>query len=520
MNFSLTALDIIVVAIYFAAVMLIGWRISLNTDTGEDLLLGGRSIGWKAIGLSLFSTNISSTSLIGLAGFAYSSGIAVANYEWMACLILIFMTLFIIPVYLRLKVSTIPEYLKLRFGVLPQKYYSAITILLCIFLDTAGGIYAGVLVLNSFFPSLNMWYCSLGLALLAGLYTGFGGLKAVMYTDILQALVLILGSSLITFYVFQAINFQWSDVSALLEDPRFSLIRPIDDPELPWLGTLIGLPILGFWFWGTNQFSMQRLLGAKNIKQARRGALFGAFLKLLPLFIMVIPAALVTKVIPDLSNPDMVFPYMVGNLLPSGVVGLVIAGLVAAIMSSLDSALNSASTLVVHDFLQSDEKPLSQAQIKHYGRLSTFIIMAVAALWAPVIAHMGGIFVYFQQAFSILAPSIVAVYIMGIFTHKGSSKTAMKTMLVGHLIALLLFLAVLFNFFYIHYTILAGINFLISVGLLYVFSALENTQFSKFDTIYHYQDSFPVRQQIWCMDFRFFSLTLLVILAFIITIFW
>ena len=344
-------LDLAILAAYAALVVAITVGVMRQTRTGDDLFLAGRSLGWGVIGLSLFASNISSTTLIGLAGAAYADGIAVANYEWMAGLVLVFMAVFVIPVFLRQRISTVPGYLGLRFDGWCQRYFSGLTILMSIMVDTAGGIFAGALVMSFFFPGVPLAAWCTGIALFAGLYTAAGGLRAVVYTDALQAMVLLAGSAAITWFVFERFGFSWDAAMQAVPPDHLSLIRPLHDPSLPGLGTLVGVPILGFWYWATNQYIAQRLLGARSLEQARWGAMLAGALKLLPLLIMVLPGALAVSLYPGLAQADQVFPKLVNELLPVGFRGLVIAGLFAAIMSTIDSTLNSATTLIVKDYV-------------------------------------------------------------------------------------------------------------------------------------------------------------------------
>ena len=283
---SLHPIDLTIIVIYFVAVLSIGLWIGRNTKGGDDLFLAGRSLGWVAIGFSLFASNISSTTLIGLVGSAYDGGLFISNYEWMATVVLVFFVLFFVPIFLRSRISTIPEFLERRFGRASRRYFSGLTIITNILVDTAGSLYAGAVVLQLFFPQLDMWTTCIVLALIAGIYTAAGGLAAVVYTDVIQAVVLLLGSCLMTYFVFEhpSINFSWTALTEGINDPaKFSVFdpthRPLSDPKLPWLGTLIGVPILGFYFWVTNQYIVQRVLGARSVDDARWGALLGGLLK-------------------------------------------------------------------------------------------------------------------------------------------------------------------------------------------------------------------------------------------------
>lgn len=470
---NLAIVDLVVIAIYFAVIVAIGVMVARKVETGEDLFLAGRSLRWPVIGGSLFASNISSTTLIGLAGAAYASGISVSNYEWMAGVVLVFMSAFFIPIYLRARITTVPEYLELRFERRARLYFSGLTVLLSILVDTAGGIYAGSVVLGVFFPGIPLWQMCVGLALVAGLYTAAGGLRAVVYTDVIQAVVLILGSTLLTVIVFGEFGYSWQAAKAAIPEGHLSLIRPLDDPALPWLGTLVGVPILGFWYWATNQYITQRVLGAASLRDAQWGANLGGALKLLPLFIMVIPGAMAIGLYPDLPDGDQVFPTLVVDLLPAGIAGLVLAGLIAAIMSSIDSTLNSASTLVIHDFVSRPGHVLEPRRLAFWGRVTTLSLMAIAAAWAPNIANFGGLFAYLQQAFSILVPPVVAVFLLGAFWGRGASQAAFWTLILGHAAGIALFLAGQAGWWDLHFTINVGIMTALSAAVFVAIALRE-----------------------------------------------
>lgn len=520
-NVTLHFIDYLVMVGYLIAILVIGVYVARRTKDSDDLFLAGRSLGFFSIGLSLFASNISSTTLIGLSGAAYGSGIAVSNYEWMAGIVLVFMSFVYIPIYLKSKITTLPEFLKKRFGGSSNKYFSGITIFLSIVVDTAGGLYAGAIVLRTFFPALDLFYTCIALALVTGLYTAAGGLKAVVYTDVIQAIVLIVGCTIIFYVLFERYDFDWQAVKSSLPEGHFSLIKPLDDPQLPWLGTLTGVPILGFWYWATNQYIAQRILGAKSISHARWGAILGGTLKLLPLFIMVIPGAMAIHIFPNLENPDMVFPSIVSHLLPVGLTGLVLSGLIAAVMSSIDSTLNSASTLVLYDFILSKRPGLDSVTVAKYGRVTTIILMILAALWAPMIANFSGLFAYLQQAFSILVPPVAAIFFLGVFSHKGGSRTSLATLLVGHIVGVILFILGQTGVMHLHFTIVAGLSTLISVVLYFVFARLFNEWDLAYSEMEFSKDLIkPIHDYPWYLDYRVQGGVVLALTAVMLVFFW
>ncbi len=506
----MTFFDHCAIGLYFSIVFAIGVWINRSMKGGDDLFLAGRSLGWKAIGFSLFASNISSSTMIGLAGAAYTTGIAIANYEWMAALVLVFMSFFCIPVFLKTRITTLPELLENRFDRKARLYYSGITIFLSILVDTAGGLYAGALALQIFFPGIAIWQYCVGLALFAGFYTAIGGLKAVVYTDFIQAITLLVGSIVLTYLVFEQIGFSWESVQASVKPEHLSLFLPIDDPNMPWLGTLWGLPVLGFWYWSTNQYITQRILGAKDITNARWGALLGAFLKLIPLFTMVLPGVFAIQLFPNLENPDMVYPTLIKEILPVGLSGLVVAGLIAAIMSSVDSTLNSASTLVLHDFIFPRYKKIGAKQSLRMGQMATFTFMLIAAGWAPFIGNLGGLYFYLQQAFAILVPPVVVIYVMGIFTQRGSGPLAFQTLIFGHLLGLAFFVANQLQWLSVHFTIGAGITTTICFGFYLVFGK-KNTAASSMEITW--SDVQPKAGLARWQDYRVWATVILLLLA-------
>ena len=509
---SISSLDITIIIAYFALVLLIGIWVGRKAKTGEDLFLGGRSLTWGFIGLSLFASNISSATIIGLTGAAYSSGIVQSVYEWISGLPLIIAAFVFIPLYLNSKITTIPEFLNHRYDRRSQVFFSVVTLVTSILVETAGGLYAGAIVLKSFFPDLVIWQTTFVLAFVAGLYTAFGGLKAVVYTDTLQAIVLIIGSSVLTYILFEKIDFSLDAMLSSAPQGHFSIIRPIDDTTLPWPGLFLGVPILGFWYWSTNQYIVQRVLGARNIKHARWGVIFGGFLKLIPLFIMVIPGAMAISIYQGIENPDLVYPTIVLNALPVGLIGLVLAGLISAIMSSVDSTLNSSSTLIVIDFIKPGKPDITPKQVAYYGRISTLILMVIAAAWAPMIANFGGLWVYLQQMYTIFVPPIVVLFLVGTFYKRGNAHGAFWTLVWGTILGLVLFVLAQVGWWPIHFTINAGIVLAIS-SLIFAFysrkapapssNILDKFTFSR--ALVHQENEGMTLLR----DYRFWSLLLL-----------
>lgn len=470
---ALHPVDIGMVGIYFILVIVIGVAVARKTKSDEDLFLAGRSLTWMAIGLSLFASNISTTTIIGLTGSAYSSGISVSAYEWMAAIPLILLAFVFAPLFFKSRITTVPEYLEIRFDRRVRRYFSAMTILLTVIVDTAGGLYAASVVARTFMPEIDLWVFCAGIGIFAGLYTAAGGLRAVVYTDVLQAIVLIVGSSALTYVMFERMGFSWDAVMASAPPDHFDIVRPADDDQLPWTGLFTGVVILGFWYWVTNQYIVQRVLGAKNLRNAQWGAMLGGALKFLPLFIMVLPGAMAISQFPDIPNADMVFAVMVTKALPVGLTGIVLAGLMAAIMSSIDSTLNSSSTLIVHDFIAGEDTPADHDRAKRWGRNMTLLLTLIAILWAPQIKNFGGLWSYLQQAFSILVPPVAAVFLMGAFWARGTAKGAFTALLVGHLVGVGLFALTQAGIWPLHFTVNVTVMTAFSLLVFVVTSRLD-----------------------------------------------
>ncbi len=519
---GLSTLDLVVVGIYFVLVLYIGLRMARRTRSGEDLFLAGRRLGWMPVGFSLFASNISSTTLVGLSGAAYTWGIAVSNYEWMAAFVLVFFAVFFIPYYLNARITTVPEFLERRFDRRSRLYFSGLTMFSNVVVDTAGTLFAGAMVLKVFFPDLDLFTAGLGLALVAGLYTAAGGLAAVVYTDVLQAVVLLVGACLVSYLSFAEVDFSWANVVAATPPERLSLMLPLDDPNLPWLGTLVGVPILGFYFWCTNQFIVQRVLGARSIAHARWGALFAGFLKLPVLYLMVLPGVMAGIFLPELDNGDAVFPTLVTTLLPAGLVGLVMAGLLAAIMSSIDSTLNSASALLTMDFLRPSRRGWSPRQVAWVGRGFIVLFMLLAAMISPLIENFSGLFHYLQSALAYLVPPVAVVFVLGLFWRRTTATAAFATLLGGHGVSAVLFALSLLEVLTIHFTIMAGLLALVSVLILVVASMAGAPPSGQ--QIEHY--TFHARSVdrdaslSWWQDYRLYSLVLVILAIMLVLVHW
>ena len=519
---DLSTVDLVVIGIYFLLVFYIGLRMARKTRSGEDLFLAGRRLGWIAVGFSLFASNISSTTLVGLSGAAYTWGIAVSNYEWMAAFVLVFFAIFFIPYYLNARITTVPEFLERRFDRRSRLYFSGLTMFSNIVVDTAGTLFAGAMVLKVFFPELDLFTACLGLALVAGLYTAAGGLAAVVYTDVMQAVVLLVGACVVSYLSFAEVGFSWAGVVAATPPEKLSLMLPLDDPNLPWLGTLIGVPILGFYFWCTNQFIVQRVLGARNIAHARWGVLFAGFLKLPVLYIMVLPGVMAGLFLPELDNGDAVFPALVTTLLPAGLVGLVMAGLLAAIMSSIDSTLNSASALLTMDFLRPAQRGWSPTRVAWVGRGFIVLFMLLAVMISPIIENFSGLFHYLQSALAYLVPPVAVIFVLGLFWRRATASAAFATLLGGHAVSAVLFALSVTDILTLHFTIMAGVLALVSVVIFVLVSIASRPPSERQVEQFTFHADAVQRQAglQWWQDYRLYSVVLVVLAVMLVIAHW
>lgn len=476
-KFDLHWVDYTIVAIYFIGVVAHGIYISRKFEGGSDnYFLAGRSLPWYLIGFSLFASNMSGSSFVGLMGGAYSNGIVIFNYEWTAALVLILFAIFILPSYLRAKVSTVPEFLEVRYDVRSRRAFSIFTILAILFVDIAGALYAGGLVISNVTEYLNLWTAVAVLALVAGIYTILGGLAAVVVTDTVQAILLIVGATALFWIGLDEIG-GWQNLFIDVPEEKQKLFLAADDDFLPWTG-LWGVVLLGFYYWTINQFVVQRTLGAKDLKQGQIGALFAGFLKLPNLFLMVIPGIIALKLYPDLETPDLAFPTLAFELMPIGLRGLIMAALIAAIMSSLDSALNSASTLVVKDFVEPIWEVDEDRQV-WLGRIVTGLVMIFGAIYAPSVAGFESLFSYFQSSLSYIIPTIVVIYIFGLFVPWLNGNGAFWTIILGLVVGIPLFILkevtgiwVAWGLPEIHYTVMSSIMMLLGIVTHFGISAM------------------------------------------------
>lgn len=472
---TLAVIDWVVIGLYFMIIAgLAWWVIKQKTDTPDDYFLAGRHLGWLIVGTSIFASNIGSEHLVGLAGSGATDGVAMAHYELHAwCLLVLGWVM--LPFFIRSKVFTMPEFLEKRFSPLARSVLSGISLVAYVLTKIAVGIFAGGIVFSVLMPDLSLWgfnsfwIGSVLVIVFTGIYTVLGGLRAVAYTEALQTLVLLFGSVLVLYYGLKAIG-GWDSLYAIAGEEMFDLWKPMVpegyestwapvmeegrmawyfNTNYPWFGMLFAAPIVGLWYWTTDQYIVQRALGAPNETEGRRGTIFAAFLKLMPVFIFIIPgiiayalaesgqlAVLQQELINEQGgvntmNAQAAFPLLVAHILPVGIRGIVVAGLLAALMSSLAGVFNASSTLFTMDFYKKFRPESSEEKLVWMGRIVTAIMVIIGLLWIPVIQGSRGLYDYLQGVQSYLAPPIFVVFFLGIFNKRLNKQGALSALFVG-----------------------------------------------------------------------------------------
>jgi SSS family solute:Na+ symporter len=489
---TLVGIDWLMIALYFGLLLGVAWWVvSKNKDTAADYFLAGRNLGWWVIGASIFASNIGSEHIVGLAGSGAKDGVAMAHYELHAWCLLVLAWVFV-PFYMRSMVFTMPEFLERRFCTQSRYVLSIVSIVTFIVSKIAVGIFAGGVVFSTLLPEMRIgnidsfWIGSLLVIVLTGLYTMVGGMRAVAYTDAVQVVVLIVGSALLTFYGLITLGGEngilagWTELRKFCGSEMFNLWKPLVpagqiatwapvkeldaagaitkqawyfNGNFPWLGMAICAPVIGLWYWCTDQYIVQRALGAPNQKVARQGSIFAAFLKLFPVYLFIIPGLICFALaksgrIPELASilgPDGhatkegsqgAFPMLVQHLLPPGLRGIVVAGLLSALMGSLAGVFNACSTLFTVDIYEKLRPKASQSEIVRMGRMATGIMIVIAIAWIPVVRGAQGLYEYLQAIQGYLAPPIFVVFFFGVFWKRLNAKGCLWAMVIGFLVGL------------------------------------------------------------------------------------
>lgn len=569
---GLETLDIVVILVYLVGIIIYGISKSKRSSS-EDYFLGGRTMTWPIVGIALFSANISSSTLVGLASDGFQTNINVYNYEWFAVVILIFFSIFFLPFYLKSGVYTMPEFIQKRYDKRSRYYFSLITIVGNVMVDTAAALYVGSIVLKLLFPEISSTYIIIMLAVAAAAYTIPGGLNSVIQTEVIQAVLLIIGSCFLTYFAFDELGGGWSGMMSKLDAALasgevnfgdraaegkyipsnsgevFSLVRPDNDEFMPWWGLLTGVPLLGFYFWANNQFMVQRILGAKDLNHGRWGALFAGLLKLPVIFIMVVPGVLALllfstldisglnyplpngEMCKNLSDcPNLTYPVLLFNLLPTGILGLVVAGLLAAMMSSVSATFNSASTLITMDFVKQLRPEMTSKQLVRAGQIATLVLVVLASLWVPFIEKVSdSLWGYLQLVIAFTSPPVVSAFILGLFWKRANGTGAFVSLLVGGAFALFMILSITFDI----WPYLNDFHFLAKANILFVVSLVVHTVVSLTTEVpdvqkvadYTYrkelftQETEELKDLPWYKNYRYLAIILLVITTVVVGFF-
>ena len=491
----LATIDWVVIGVYVGGLVVLGLAVSRRHLGPADYFLASRATQWPAIGLAMLASNMSSTALVGLAGGAYAIGIAVYDYEWTATVILVFFCVFLLPFVIRSQTFTMPEFLERRYDRRVRVQFALMSLFLIIFVDAAGVLYSGALVCRLLFPVWPLWLIVAVLAAAAGLYTTLGGLRAVIYTEAVQAIVLLAGALMISISAFHRAG-GWHAVMTGVNPAAISLIRPIGDAGVPWPGLLFGIPL-----WG---------------------ALFAGLLKLPILFLIVLPGTCALLLFPHLPRADTVYPMLILRLLPAGLIGLVAAGFIASTMVSIASMLNSASTLITMDVVRQLNPSLSDRRIVKVGQWCTVALLAAAVSWAPQLQLFPSLWQYLQAVLAYVVPPVVALFLCGMFWRAATANAASATMLIGSLCGLALFLSnVVFGWTHIHFLYAAPLLTALDVAILATVSAFEPVSGSHESTMWQTRFGRAENPRVvaFWQDYRFLAAGLLALTAAIVIIF-
>lgn len=483
---QLNIIDISIIVIFIVGIIWYALKNGKSNDSAA-YFLAGRNMSWPIVGLSLFAASVSSSTLMGHSGEGFISGIAVFNYNWISVLVMVFFALFFLPFYIKSGIFTMPEFLEKRFDKKSRYYFSLITILGNVFLDAATTLYTGALIVKMIFPEANMFLIMIIMALVAGSYTIIGGLSSAIKADVIQSIILLIGSAALYFFAIHEIG-GWDELFNRFENGFWlKLTRPMDDPTVPWLGMILGIPILGFYFWGNNQVMVQRVLSAKSIDHGRKGVLLVGFLYLFTIFIFILPGLigrginlfgvenLPDSIISGLDlknnygiNTDQVYPRLIMRLLPVGFIGLILAAMISALTAALSATIGAVSSLFTMDFYTRIDPKADGKKLVLVGRLTALAVLVIAVIWSPFIQKFNSLVSYYQEIVSYLAPPIVGTFFIGLFWKRSNAKGAFSGLMSGLVIALMIMLVK-----YI-FGVTIPLHFLLLAPIILVLSVLVN----------------------------------------------
>ncbi len=449
MQLNIEPVDMAIVVAYLVGIVAVGCWAGLRKrkqhSSGRDYFLAGGKLGWAVIGLALFSTNISTVHLVSLAQEGYLNGLAYGNFEWMAAFTLIALALFFAPFYIRSKVTTLPDFLEKRYDHYCRDWLAILSIVSAIFIHIGGSLYAGAVVLRGLF-GFDIMTSIISISILTGLYTIVGGLMAVVVTESIQTVIMVLGAVCVTGIGLWKIG-GWEGLTANVEPVKLTMLRSASDAShLPWYSVFLGYPIIGLWYWCADQTIVQRVLGARDENHARVGPIFAGFIKILPVFIFVLPGVICAGLIHQGTLPNEIkdssdtYAFMITHLLPVGLKGVVAASLLAALMSTVSGALNSIATLFSHDIYKRWKPETSDKKLVRIGQIATFVGMVAAITWSPFLSRFESVFQGLSAMICYIAPPITVVFVGGISWRKASSAGARAALYIGSFLGFLVFI--------------------------------------------------------------------------------
>ncbi len=435
-SISIPTFDLIIILAYLLIIIVIGILSARRKKvSSEGFFLAGRSLNWAMIGAALFAANISTIHMVGLAANGFKDGIVWGNFEWMATFLLIILALFFAPFYFRNKISTLPEFLEKRYGPNSRSFFAFIVIITALFSHIGISLYAGAVVLKTFF-GIDIMVSIIVISFITTLYSILGGLRAIVVIESFQSVILIGGAALLTILSFNLLQDQgihsMAELKAVLKPGQLDILQTGKTSILPWYAILLGYPVLGIYYWCADQTIVQKVLGAKTMADAQNGPLFAGFLKILPVFIMVFPGILAYALFSDqIADPNDTLMVLISNVLPSGLMGLMTAALLAALMSTISAGLNSVGTLVSLDIVKRIRPSTPDKIVLRTGRIASLVVIILAISWSPLIGRFESIFDAISIVLSMLSPPVASVFVMGILSTRGNDRIALSTMIFG-----------------------------------------------------------------------------------------
>jgi SSS family solute:Na+ symporter len=454
-NIKIDTIDLIIIIIYIIGILFIGlWSVRKSKMTSDNYFLAGRGLKWLVVGAALFASNISTIHMVGLAASGYNDGLVWGNFEWMAVFTLILLGLIFAPFYIKTQIATLPEFLEKRYGPASRTFLAFMGILAALFIHMGMSLYAGAVVFESFF-GISVIHSIIFISVITTIYTVIGGLKAVMVTESVQTIILIAGAILVTIFGILALPEHgittFAAFKAAAKEGQLSMLHTTGSLKalsetasstgLTWYAILLGYPVMGIWYWCTDQTHVQRVLSARSVDDAQKGSLFAGVLKILPVFILVLPGIIGYVLFKDIIGTDanQTFPVLIKELLPIGLKGIVAAALLAALMSVLAAALNSSSTLVSVDIVKRMRPSTTDKQQVLYGRIAAVVIMIISMLWSTQGGKFTSIFEAINKIAAAMAPPITTVFLLGVFSKRGTKEAAIVTLWAGFLLGVISF---------------------------------------------------------------------------------